>query len=117
MFAGHRRMSHSEMVSKVVLWAPTHGQRKQGRPALSYIASLTKETSLPADEIGNCMKDSAVWRSITARQTDEHTGCFYPLTWSMHLIIFVNNAMRQAHGFCLMALLTKIMRCILQVKR
>ncbi len=57
-------------------------------------------------------------------------------TWSMHLITFVNNAMRQAHGFVslitnnkhvtvimnakpcawLMALVTKIMRCILQVR-
>ncbi len=26
-------------------------------------------------------------------------GCSCALTWSLHLIIFVNNAMRQAHGF------------------
>ncbi len=56
-------------------------------------------------------------------------GCSCALTWSMHLIIFVNNAMRQAHGFVslrnefngkpcawLLALLTKIMRCIIQVR-
>ncbi len=65
-------------------------------------------------------------------------GCSCALTWSMHLIIFVNNAMRQAHSkhvrecplyngrsltviikakpcAWLMALLTKIMRYILQV--
>ncbi len=64
------------------------------------------------------------------------SGCSCALTWSMHLVIFVNNAMSQAHGFALiikycqinsliinanpcawlMALLTKIMRCILQVR-
>ena len=55
------------MVSKVVLWTPKHGQRKQGRPALTYIASLTKDTGLPADELGSCMKDMPVWLSLTAR--------------------------------------------------
>ena len=31
--------------------------------------------------------------------SDMSNGYSSALTWSMHLIIFVNNAMRQAHGF------------------
>ncbi len=55
------KKSDGEMVSKVVLWTPKHGQRKQERPVLTYIASLTKDTGLPADELGSCMKDRTVW--------------------------------------------------------
>ncbi len=33
--------------------------------------------------------------------TDGFFGCSCALTWSMHLIIFVNNAMSQANGFAL----------------
>ena len=37
-----------------------------------------------------------------AFQTNGQTaGCSCAQTWSMHLIIFVNNAMSQAHGFAL----------------
>ncbi len=56
------------------------------------------------------------------------SGCSCTLTWSLHLIIFVNNPSNTTTVkkcfyeaifncyTCLMALLTKIMRCILQVR-
>ena len=66
-FAGHCRRSEDELASKLVLWTPKHGQRKQGRPALTYIDVLTKDTGLPADELNTCMQDRKVWRSISAR--------------------------------------------------
>ncbi len=66
-FAGHCRRSENELASKLVLLTPKHGQRKQGRPALTYINVLTKDTGLPADELNTCMQDRKVWRSISAR--------------------------------------------------
>ena len=66
MFAGHCRRSEDEMVSKLVLWDPKHGQRKQGRPAMTYVASLTKDTGLTVEELDNCMQDRGVWRSISS---------------------------------------------------
>ena len=56
MFAGHCRRSEDGMVLKLVLWDPKNGQRKQGRPAVKYVAAL--------------IKDTGVWRSIssTSRQ-------------------------------------------------
>ena len=67
MFAGHCRRSENEMVSKVVLWEPKHGWRKQGRPAMTYIDSLVKDTDLTVDELDTCMRDRGTWRTITAR--------------------------------------------------
>ena len=66
-FAGHCRRRDGEVTANLVLWTPTHGQRKQGRPALTYIDLLTKDTGIPADELSNCMRDRRVWQSITAR--------------------------------------------------
>ena len=66
MFAGNCRRSKDEMVSKLVLWDPKHGQRKQGRPAMTYVASLTKDTGLTVKELDNCMQDRGVWRSISS---------------------------------------------------
>ena len=66
-FAGHCRRSEDELASKLVLLTPKHGQRKQGRPALTYLDVLAKDTGQPADELDNCMQIRKVWRSITAR--------------------------------------------------
>ncbi len=41
-------------------------------------------------------------------------GCSCALTWSMHLIIFVNNAMRQAHGFALIITVTCLLLLMIQ---
>ena len=69
MLAGHSRRSENEMVSKLVLWTPWHGQRKQGRPALTYINTLTKDTGLETAELETCMKERDIWRSIVARSS------------------------------------------------
>ncbi|XP_015753298.1 PREDICTED: uncharacterized protein LOC107333054 [Acropora digitifera] len=69
-FAGHCRTQEDELVSKLVLWLPTHGQRKQGRPPLTYIDTLRQETGLEVDELDTCMQNRAVWRSIGVR--DHH---------------------------------------------
>ncbi len=65
--AGHCRRSDREIAANLLLWTPKHGQRKQGRPALTYIDLLRKDTDIPAEELSNCMRDRTVWRSITAR--------------------------------------------------
>lgn len=69
-FAGHCRRQEDELVSKLVLWLPTHGQRKQGRPPLTYIDTLRQDTGLEVDELDTCMQNRAVWRSIGVR--DHH---------------------------------------------
>ena len=35
--AGHRWRSRDELISDVLLWTPTHGQAKTGRPTRTYI--------------------------------------------------------------------------------
>ncbi len=39
------------------------------------------------------------FRAVSCKCPRNLVGCSCALTWSVDLIIFVNNAMRQAHGF------------------
>ncbi len=66
-FLGHCRRSEGGLASKLVLWTPKHGQRKQGRPVVTYKDVLEKDTGLPTDELDNFMQERKVWRSIAAR--------------------------------------------------
>ena len=40
--AGHCWRSRDELISDVLLWTPTHGRAKAGRPARTYISSYVR---------------------------------------------------------------------------
>ena len=44
--AGHCWRSRDELIRNVVLWTPTHGRAKAGRPARTYIQQLCKDTDV-----------------------------------------------------------------------
>ena len=68
-FAGHCLCRDDEVVSDLVLWEPTHGTRRRGRPPESYIRNLERETGIPASEMRVAMMNRAVWRTFTVRET------------------------------------------------
>ena len=43
-FAGHCTRCESEVVSKVLLWQPSHGRRSRGPPKKDYIKLLAEDT-------------------------------------------------------------------------
>ena len=65
-FAGHCFRSE-EPVSKMILWAPKHGYKKPGRPALTYIDILKKDTGWDFESVKTAMQDRDVWRAIVDR--------------------------------------------------
>ena len=42
--AGHCWRSRNELISDVLLWTPTYGRAKAGRPARTYIQQLCEDT-------------------------------------------------------------------------
>ena len=68
-FAGHCLRRDDEVVSDLVLWEPTHGTRRRGRPPESYIRNLERETGIPACEMKVAMMNRDVWRTFTVRET------------------------------------------------
>ena len=62
-FAGHC-FRCEEPVSNMIFWAPKHGNKKPGRPALTYIDIFKKDTRWDSDSIKTVMQDRGVWKAI-----------------------------------------------------
>ena len=56
-FIGHMWRRKVEVVSQVLLREPKQGARKRGRPALTYVDQLRKDTGLSTEELKNIMDD------------------------------------------------------------
>ena len=68
--AGHCWRSRDELIRDVLLWIPTHGRAKAGRPARTYIQQLCEDTGccpedLPREEWRERVRDiratSVIW--------------------------------------------------------
>ena len=60
--AGHYWRSKDELVSDVLLWTPTYGQAKAGRPARTYIQQLFEDTGCNPEDLPEAMNDREKWR-------------------------------------------------------
>ena len=61
-FIGHCQRSDTELVSKVLLWTPTKGKRKRGRPSRNYIQQLEEDIQLKLEEAKTALLDRDTWR-------------------------------------------------------
>ena len=62
--AGHCWRSKDELVSDVLLWTPTYGQAKAGRPARTYIQQLCEDTGYNSEDLPEAMNDWEKWREM-----------------------------------------------------
>ena len=62
--AGHCWRSKDELVSDVLLWTPTYGQAKAGRPARTYIQQLCEDTGCNPEDLLEAMNDREKWREM-----------------------------------------------------
>ena len=60
--AGHCWRSRDELIRDVVLWIPTHGRAKAGRPARTYIQQLCEDTGCCPEDLPRAMNDREEWR-------------------------------------------------------
>ena len=80
--AGHCWRSKDELVSDVLLWTPTYGQAKAGRPARTYIQQLCEDTGCNPEDLPEAMNDWEKWRemsriSVLAARQDDDDGDIY----------------------------------------
>ena len=59
--AGHSWRSRDELISDVLLWTPTYGRAKAGRPARTYIQQLFEDTGCSREDLPEAMNDRAKW--------------------------------------------------------
>ena len=60
--AGHCWRSRDELIRDVLLWIPTHGRGKAGRPARTYIQQLCEDTGCCPEDLPRAMNDREEWR-------------------------------------------------------
>ena len=60
--AGHCWRSRDELIRDVLLWTPTHGRAKAGRPARTYIQQLCEDTGCCPEDLPRAMNDMEEWR-------------------------------------------------------
>ena len=76
--AGDCWRSRDELISNVLLWTPTHGRTKAGRPARTYIQQLCEDTGCSPEDLPEEMNDREKWREragisvLPARHDDDH---------------------------------------------
>ena len=60
--AGHCWKNRDELISEILLWTPTHGRAKAGRPARTYIQQLCEDTGCCPEDLPEVMNDREKWR-------------------------------------------------------
>ena len=60
--AGHCWRSKDELISDVLLWTPTYGRAKAGRPTRTYIQQLCEDTGCSPEDLPGAMNDRDKWR-------------------------------------------------------
>ena len=60
--AGHCWRNRDELIRDVLLWTPTHGRAKTGRPARTYIKQLCEDTGCCPEDLPRAMNDREEWR-------------------------------------------------------
>ena len=60
--AGHCWRSRDGLISDVLLWTPTFGQAKAGRPARTYIQQLCEDSGCSPEHLPESMNDREKWR-------------------------------------------------------
>ena len=61
-YAGYRWRSREELISDLLLWTPTYGRAKAGRPARTYIQQLCEDTGCSPEDLPEAMNDRKKWR-------------------------------------------------------
>ena len=59
---GHCWRSKDELISDVLLWTPTYGCAKVGRPSRTYIQQLCEDTGCNSEDLPEAMNDREKWR-------------------------------------------------------
>ena len=59
--AGHCWRSRDKLINDVLLWTPTYGRAKAGRPARTYIQQLCRDTRCSPEDLPEAMNDREKW--------------------------------------------------------
>ena len=84
--AGHCWRSRDELISDVLLWTPTYGRAKAGRPARTYIQLLCEDMGCSPEDLPEAMNDREKWRErVRDIRASGTTWCWW---WNDQTVLF-----------------------------
>ena len=86
--AGHCWRSRDELISDVLLWTPTHGRAKAGRPVRTYIQQLCEDTGCCHEDLPRAMNDREEWRE-RVRDIRATSAIWWWWWWWWYIYIYV----------------------------
>ena len=91
--AGHCWRSRDELISDVLLWTPTYGGAKAGRPAQKYIQQLCDDSVCSPEDLPETMNEREKWRERERESQGYpyklHDKMIMVITYSSFLSIFL----------------------------
>ena len=82
----HCWRNRDELISDVLLWTPTKGRSKAGRPARTYIQQLCKDTGYSPEVLPEAMNDREKWRVMVR---DNHAGGMTWWWWFSYALTYI----------------------------
>ena len=83
--AGHCWRSRDELIRDVLLWIPTHGRAKAGRPARTYIQQLCEDTGCCPEDLPRAMNDREEWRD----KGQGYPCCQHDMMMMIYIYIYI----------------------------
>ena len=85
---GHCWRSRDELISDVLLWTPSHGREKAGRPARAYILKFCEDTRCSPGDLPEAMND---WEGWWERVRDIRAGGMTRWWWHINTCVSFNT--------------------------
>ena len=85
---GHSWRSRDELIRDVLLWTPTHGRAKAGRPARTYIQQLCEDTGCCPQDLPRAMNDREEWRE-RVRDIRATSAIWWWWWWWWYIYIYI----------------------------
>ena len=108
--AGHCWRSRDELIRDVLLWIPTHGRAKAGRPARTYIQQLCEDTGCCPEDLPRAMNDREEWRE-RVRDIRAASTIWWWWWWCIYIYIYIFISLNIIDIFCLHIFLLILSNC------
>ena len=95
--AGHCWRSKDELISDVLLWTPTCGQAKAGRPARTYMQQLCEDTGCNPEDLPEAMNNREKWRERVRDIRAGGTTWWWWWWWFYHAFLYILLVLSLGH--------------------
>ena len=84
-----RERSRDELISDVLLWIPSYGRAKAGRPARTYIQQPCEDTGCSPEDLPEAMNDKEKWRERVRDIRADGTTWWWWWWWFIYIYIYI----------------------------